>query len=79
MRPPVAAPMVCAKRTALAWLPGVSLGQSVTSFNCRVPCASAGATPTVQVGASKALSLVPANTESITIEGLEGAMKELVR
>src|SRR5713101_3339986 len=43
MRPLVAAPMVCAKRTALAWLPGVSSDQSVTSFNCRIPCAIAGA------------------------------------
>src|SRR5262249_45733641 len=43
MRPPVAAPTVCAKRTALVCRPGVPSGQSVTIFNCRTPCAIAGA------------------------------------
>ena len=43
MRPPVAAPIVCAKRTALVCRPGVPSGQSVTIFSCRIPCAIAGA------------------------------------
>src|SRR5260370_25178937 len=43
MPPPVAAPIVGAKRTALVRRPGVPSGQSITIFNCRIPCAIAGA------------------------------------
>ena len=43
MRPPVAVPIVCAKRTALVRRPGKASGQSVTILNCRRPCAIAGA------------------------------------
>jgi hypothetical protein len=42
MRPPVASPTVCAKRTALVCRPGMFSGQSVTIFNCRFPWAIAG-------------------------------------
>src|SRR5262245_6618674 len=42
MRPPVATPTISANLTALAWRPGVSSGQSVTIFSCRIPCAIAG-------------------------------------
>src|SRR5262245_26116375 len=43
MRPPVAAPIACANRTALVCRPGVPSGQSVAIFRCRFPWAIAGA------------------------------------
>ena len=42
MRPPLAAPIRCAKRSALDCSPGEPAGQSVTIFSRRIPCAIAG-------------------------------------
>ena len=43
MRPPVPSVIVCASRRTLGIRPGMLSGQSVTNFNCRIPCAIAGA------------------------------------